>query len=89
MYTLTQKIIRHIKKFLLILVIIFCVWKSCSRQLVAERQKVCYCITVAFLSVDIVHVSRTDSEITGVCWIFWKQGKCELNIIDTFLSLLD
>jgi len=75
--------------FLVILVIISCVWKSCRRQLVAERQKVCYCITVAFLYVDIVHVSRTDSEITGVCWIFWKQGKCEIHIIGTFPSLLN
>lgn len=51
--------------------------------------EVYYCITVVFLSVDIVHVSRTDSEITGVCWIFWKQGKCELNLVGTFPSLLN
>lgn len=58
------------------------------RQSLAEMQKVCSCVTVAVFSVDIVHVSCTNSEITGVCWVFWKQGKGEISVVGTFPSLL-
>lgn len=59
---------------------------SVANHKMADGMKVCNCITVAFLSIDIVHVSCTDSEIAGVCWVFWKQGKGEINIFGTFLS---
>lgn len=52
-------------------------------------QKVCYCVTCfIFFSIDTVHVSSTNSEITGVCWVFWKQGKGEISVVGVFPSLL-
>lgn len=30
-----------------------------------------------FLSTDIIHVSCKDSATTGICWVFWKQGKSD------------
>ncbi|OXB78966.1 UNVERIFIED_CONTAM: hypothetical protein H355_013846 [Colinus virginianus] len=39
--------------------------------------KVC---KLEMLITDIVHVSCTNSEIIGVCWIFWKQGTGKGNV---------
>lgn len=58
---------------------------SVANHRMADGMKVCNCVNVAFLSIDIVDVSCTDSEIAGVCWLFWKQGKGEINIFVTFL----